>query len=248
MFETFKPSSASGVLSKQEKLNLQAYSKAWCPTCQTVKNESDFWKGQGKCIECCKLINKEWKLKNLSYNKEYKARDPEKWKKYSTEHNRKFRQENRDYYNERDRKWRKEWQKKYRKDSPIYKIRHRLASSFHRFKNGKGGKKTFDILDVQSLEHFISIMSSKTNNPNWLTEGYHLDHIWQIQWFSQAAIQDPETVFKLINHNSNLRPLPAQENISRSYLDFSPLRKEDFPKFAPYLNPDIKHKLEEFFK
>jgi hypothetical protein len=247
MFETFKPSSASGILSKQEKLDLQAYHKAWCPNCQTVKDESDFWKGQRTCVECCKIKRKEWLAKNPNYAKEYKARDPEKWRKYSTEHNKKFRQENREYYNERDRKWRREWQKKYRANSPTYKIRHRLRESFRRFKNGKGGKKTFDVLGVESLEHFITLMSSKTNNPNWLTDGYHLDHIWQTQWFSQAAIQNPEIVFALINHHSNLRPLPAQENISRSHTDFSPLQKEDFPKFAPYLNPDIRQKLEEFF-
>ena len=248
MFENFKPSLPSGILSRQEKLDLQAYGKAWCPTCQTVKNESDFWKGQRQCITCGKIANKKWKSDNPSYNKEYKDRDPEKWKKYSAEHNKKFREENREYYNERDRKWRKEWAKKYRANSPIYKIRHRLTESFRRFKNGKGGKKTFNVLGVESLEHFISLMSSKTDNTNWLTDGYHLDHIWQTQWFSQAAIQDPETVFALINHHSNLRPLPAQENISRSHADFSPLQKEDFPKFAPYLNQDIKQKLEELFQ
>ena len=247
MFENFKPSLPSGILSRQEKLDLQACGKAWCSTCQTVKNESDFWKGQRQCITCSKIANKKWKSDNPSYNKEYKDRDPEKWKKYSTEHNRKFRQENREYYNERDRKWRKEWAKKYRATSPTYKIRHRLRESFRRFKNGKGGKKTFDVLGVESLEHFITLMSGKTNNPNWLTDGYHLDHIWQTQWFSQAANQDPESVFALINHHSNLRPLPAQENISRSHSDFCPLNQEDFAKYAPYLNEDVRLKLEQHF-
>jgi hypothetical protein len=246
MFENFRPSLPSGILSRQECALLKSHNKMWCPTCQTVKDQTDFWKGQRVCVPCCKEAKKQWNLKNPNYKKEYQARDPEKWKQYSRERNKKFRQENRDYYNERDRKWRREWSKKHRQ-TPTWKVRHRLRESFRRFKNGKGGRKTFDILGVESLEHFISIMSSKTNNPNWLTDGYHLDHIWQIQWFSDAALRDPETVFSLINHHSNLRPLPQEENISRSHSDFSPLSKEDFPKFAPYLNESVRLKLEEYF-
>lgn len=248
MFENFKPSLPSGRISKQEKLNLQACGKKWCSTCLTVKDESNFWKGQrSTCIECGKIKKREWEIKNPNWHKKYRALDPEKWKKYRSEYMKKLRQENRNNFNERDKAWRKEWNKKYRATSVVHKMRHRLTQSFRRFKNGKGSKKTFDVLGVESLEHFITLMSSKTNNPNWLTDGYHLDHIWQVHWFSQAYIQNPETVFALINHHSNLRPLSIQDNKGRSHTDFSPLQKEDFPKFTPYLNPDIRQKLEEFF-
>lgn len=246
MFENFRPSLPSGILSKQEKFLLQSHGKRWCAKCETVKEESDFWKGSCRCKPCSKEDAKNWKNKNQNYGKEYRERNPDKWRDYSTKYNKKFRQENRDYYNERDRKWRREWSKKHRQ-TPTWKVRHRLRESFRRFKNGKGGRKTFDILGVESLEHFIVLMSSKTSNPNWLTDGYHLDHIWQVQWFSDAALRDPETVFALINHHSNLRPLPQEENISRSYSDFSPLVKGDFPKFAPYLNESVRLKLEEYF-
>lgn len=240
-FKPLKRSISSAEVDQLKKFNLR-----WCSKCRRTLNPNNFHNGQYHCKECGSKYRKKYNKENPNYQKEYKLRNPEKWRTYQGEYARRFRRENRDYYNERDRKWRKKWGKNYRK-MPHVKFRHRVSSMIARVKNGKCGIKTLRILAVSSIKEFINLMTLKTNNKNWISDGYNLDHIWQVGWFSKSSITHPKEVCLLINHHRNLRPLSKEENFMRSDVDFSPLNKKDFNLYSPYLNEDIKEKIKSYF-
>jgi len=140
-----------------------------------------------------------------------------------------------------------------RQITELHKMHIRMLQSFRRLIKRKFSTKAVFYTGCLSFEEFIVKMSAKTNNPNWISDGYHIDHIWQVHWFkdffdktdSQAELEE---LFKTVNNIRNLRPLPSSENLSRPNKDFSPLKEEDLIIYEPYLNIDILREVREFFK
>jgi hypothetical protein len=112
----------------------------------------------------------------------------------------------------------------------------------------KGRKcKSVYYVGVNTPEEFLNIMNSKCNNPNWISDKYQIDHIWQVHWFTDALEKDPENVSKIIHNHKNLRPIPASENINRDKYDYTSLCIEDFEIYKPYINKNILIQISDHF-
>lgn len=221
-------------------------------------------KHRNTCFSCRKIsILERSKLSRRRLRKE----NPEKYRQKSTS----YRERNPEKFKASKKAWKeknkekvKQYNKEYsrRKDgyffSPARKLTEKVRRSFltlKRFSSGKkvNSKSSFSYVGCESVEQFLSILSSKTSNQNWLQDGYEIDHIWQQHWFKEYIennLNEQEKIdslLRIINHHSNLRPLPADENLKRSWYDFSPLKLEDFKKFEPFLNQGIKKKIQEYF-
>lgn len=229
-------------ISRKEKLYLDSLNLKWCNSCKKAKEMKDFYKN----ISCCKICAnlKTYNCKKIGtkfYENFYSKENEEKRKKSQKERSAKYRK------SLKYKLWRKLWKKNKRSTNPIWKLKENLRSSLSRIKTGEKNKKTLTYIGVDSIEQFIFLMSEKTNNKNWLQDDYHIDHIWQLQWFDDYMKKNPEFILSLVNHHSNLRPLEAKYNISRDKYDFSPLKKEDFEKFKPFLDIEISEKIQFFF-
>jgi hypothetical protein len=123
-------------------------------------------------------------------------------------------------------------------NEPEFKLIKTIRRMINRVLTTKNQKSIY-YLGVKSAEEFIDLMNQKTSNKNWIKEGYHIDHIWQVHWFSEALKENAEKICLIINHHSNLRPIQAEENLIRSKQDFSILKYEDFAKYKDYLNISI---------
>jgi hypothetical protein len=229
-------------ISKSEKEYLKNLSLKWCAACKCAKTEINFYKTASCCKICSDLKTKKSKEPGSNFHKKFYSKDNEdKRKKSARERSKKYR--NTFKYKLK----RSQWKKNKRLFDPIWKLKENLRSSLARIKKGAKEKGTFKYLSVNSIEEFIYSMSEKTDNKNWIQENYHIDHIWQISWFSDYMLKDPELVLRLVNNHSNLRPLRPKDNTSRNKYDFTPLNKDDFPKYENYLNFDIKAAIQEYF-
>lgn len=77
----------------------------------------------------------------------------------------------------------------------------------------KGGRRTFDILGYGVEELKTHLESLFTDGMNWENYGdWHIDHIKPIAVFIREGMIDPREINKL----SNLQPLWAKDNMSKS--------------------------------
>lgn len=184
--------------------------------------------------------------KNQEYMKEYRLKNKEKYKSLK----KKWKEKNKDKFIS----WSRANYRKKMENSPEKFIIERIRRGINTAKKQKYHSNTaLFYTGCQSVEQLLFELSSRTDNPNWIQDGYEIDHIWQINWFSDYVRDNAENVDKidevmvLINHYSNLRPLSKQQNNSRPKNDFSPLRVEDFEKFKPFLNQGVLEKIEKHF-
>ncbi len=245
-----------------------------CSKCQQEKPLSEFYKKLNDLAKHCKTCAKAW-AKTHPYDKEKakisakKVRESEKHKEYR----KKWYEKNPDkkYYLTRDLKKKTVSEARYRAknkekirayhkarrimlktNSPAKFLLEKLSGSVRKLSRGKASISAAELCSVSSVEEFFSIINQKCDNPNWLNENYQVDHIWQVHWFRDFALNclsedQVVEVVKLINRTENLRPLPFLENNRRSFLDFCPLLEEDLPKYEPFLNKDILEKIKYFF-
>lgn len=188
---------------------------------------------------------RQWRAKNRKEKKYHLTCDKEK-KRLGAE---RYRAKNREAIKERARKRMQD----IKDNEPGKYIVQRIRNSITRFSKGRKSISAMDLCGVTDQYHFFREMNSKTDNPNWHKENYAIDHIWQVHWFENFSLNHHEDTnflefLKLINHHENLRPLPFSVNGRRGFFDFSPLQQEDFEKYKPYLDEDIKKKIEWFFK
>lgn len=187
---------------------------------------------------------RQWRIKNRKEKKYHLTGDPEKRRLGKARYREKYREQ----LKERARK-----KMQYIKENePGKYIVQRIRNSICRFSKGRKSISAMDLCGVTDQYHFFREMDSKTDNPNWHKENYAIDHIWQVHWFEDFSSNHHEDAnfldfLKLINHHENLRPLPFSVNGRRGFFDFTPLQQEDFEKYRPYLDGDIKRKIEWFF-
>ena len=225
--ETFHPMGKN--ISRYESRALAELGLKWCPRCQTAKPFDVFRTLYAKpsfhCRECDRKLSREFAVKYPHQIQKSNRSDRKKeWSKLYRK-----RPEYADRYNEYQRK-------RYAKN-PLIKVRSCLAQATRKVFGYRGGLHTMQIIGVQSCEEFISLMSSKTQNPNWIKDGYHLDHIWQFNWFVDFLKEhrDNTEIFQkalsVIHCHKNLRPLSPSDNIARLGNDFSPLAASDLPMY-----------------
>lgn len=208
-----------------------------CIKCRTFKDSFCFHKQKDKlqayCIDCFKILKKEWYLSNKD---RLKLTSIEKSKKYREENIQKVREKSIKYYydnREKSIKYSKEWAKnnrieinkkrlirdKKRMDNdPIFKLASVIRKSINRVLwKGNYTKKsrTHEILgcSFQEFKNFIEIKFEKWMNwdnhglyngePNY---GWDLDHIIPI-----SSAKNEEEVL-LLNNYTNFQPLCSKIN------------------------------------
>lgn len=118
------------------------------------------------------------------------------------------------------KKWRKsynKWRNKKRIEDPAYKVHTNIRS---RVSNMIKNVKTYRVGSIKNMfgcdrDHLIKHIESKfTSNMSWDNYGtyWHIDHVIPISTFD---LSDPEQC-KTANHWTNLQPLEASKNISKS--------------------------------
>ena len=212
-----------------------------CTMCDIDKESTEFRKGQGRCLRCLCLIEKNRRLKynethkneinnnriqKIEKRKQLKTElEPirkAKFKQYQKEYRTKHREANFIYqkqYREKHREKFREYFLKYQKmklKTDIgfrlsYSLRLRIRIALH----GKGkSKRSWDLIgcNINELKRYLE----KKFKPgmtweNWGRYGWHIDHIRPCISFD---LIDPEQQ-KICFHYTNLQPLWAAENQSK---------------------------------
>lgn len=171
-----------------------------------------------ECINCTKKRVKEYAEKNkdkkIEYNKKYHSLNT------SIEKRKQRDLKNRDKIIENDRKRWPEKQKRL-KENPENKIKQALRARLNKFVSGK--HKTAHTMDLLGCDfsffkkHIESLFyvredGTEMNWENYGFNGWHLDHIIPCSFFK---LSKPEQQ-KLCFHYSNIQPLWAEHNLSKS--------------------------------
>ena len=137
------------------------------------------------------------------------------------EGNRRYREANKEIIAERNRRYfeankgkRAKYEKQRKDNDPLFKLTKNLRSlisgSFKR-KGYKKGSKTEQILGCSFLDFKEYIEEQFTQGMNWANYGqWHIDHIIPI------SVAENEAQILILNRYQNLRPLWADENLSKS--------------------------------
>ncbi len=137
---------------------------------------------------------------------------------------------------------------KKRKPKPISQERailQRVKNGIRQITLGKKAQRSLAYTGCSSVEEFITKLSEKSDNPNWIKDKYHIDHVLQIHWFREHLEKNPddkELISRLISHHSNLRPLSKRDNLYRSFVDVSCFKDmESFLAIEKFLNQKIRN-------
>lgn len=164
------------------------------------------------------LLNKD---KKKEYQKKYDVANKDKIKerkrKYNLKNNDKVRKHQKEYYlknKDKIRKHQKEYKNNREKTDPIFKfkrnLRNLIRNSITRYGFTKKSK-TFKIVGCSFEEAILHFQNRFTDGMTLANHGeWHIDHIIPL---STASTE--EEVIKL-NHISNLQPLWADDNLSKS--------------------------------
>ena len=198
-----------------------------CNHCQQIKEINLFVKKSNDkyrplCKDCYSLKRKEYYQKNKEVIKEksknWKLKNPDKFKKYYTEYNKTISDKKRQY----QRQYQREYMKNRKETDKLFKLSDLIRSKIRKCFNGYKSKKTTEILGC-SFEEFKIYLESKFEYwMNWdnhglyngeLNYGWDIDHIIPI-----SSAKTEEDIIKL-NHYTNLRPLCSYYNrvIKRNY-------------------------------
>ena len=190
-----------------------------CSKCKEEKNVCEFGNDKSRknnlsylCKECLILKSKKYKENNKDkitfYLEEYRQKNKEKLKVARTE----YRKKNK----EKIKKYGRYYSDKKRKESNIVKISENIRRRIlHILKSKKIRKKnkTLDILGCD-FEYLKTYLENKffigMNWDNYGLNGWHIDHIIPL-----SSAQSEDEVYKLC-HYTNLQPLWAKDNLSKS--------------------------------
>ena len=198
-----------------------------CKSCTSKKNKEWYYKNHKRNLE----VRRKWHNENKEYRKKYKK----KWREENRDDNilyaKQYRKENSDkvkeyrkwyYHNHpnspKNNKKRRDKETKRsrlrRKNDPLYKfksnIRRRVCEIFAK-NNLQKPRKTVEILGCGWQTSMNHIESQFVNGMSWENrELWHIDHIIPL-----SHAKNEKQLLKLC-HYTNLQPLWAKENISKS--------------------------------
>lgn len=192
----------------------------------TSKNTKDGLKNM--CKECVRIKNKEWRLNNPNYRKEYRKNNIEllnvKDKKYY-EDNKEIILEKKKTYNAKSRDLINKQQRKYRnevlKKNPLFIVSSAIRDSIRaRLKSKKLIKitKTETILGCSFSDFKLHIESKFKDWMSWDNYGnpkdgvYELNKTWDIDHIIPMCTAITEDDVYRLNHYTNLQPLCSYVN------------------------------------
>jgi hypothetical protein len=213
-----------------------AYQNKKCSHCKQEKSQSDFYKNKTfkNGLDCyCKDCRKEKNLTSFNkearakYLKKYSAEHADylkeyykKWAEENKQHLSTYRKNKREELAEYQRQWRlkngrlKELEK--RKNSVSDRIQNSFRSIInHSLRDGKGHKKTFDILgySIEKLKRHIE--KQFLPGMGWHNYGqWHIDHKIPLSAFNYQSVDDFD--FKRAWALKNLQPLWKIDNLSKN--------------------------------
>ena len=237
--KAFKTSLSSEDLKKFERLKKRVRNAKWrAENPEKVKVQSA--KRRAKNPEKLKQINAKWYVKNAEKakqdNAKWRTENPEKkkaqdakWRAENPDYNAAWNAENPEKVKAQDAKWRAEnpdypaaWRAKNpeklkdQRNRPENKLRSAVNTAFKRIRQNKP-TDTLKLLGCtweEAKAHFESLFQE---GMTWENHGrgegkWHIDHIRPVASFSGAS----EEELKQMNHISNLQPLWAADNLSKS--------------------------------
>jgi len=201
-----------------------------CTKCKQEKSILLFYTNQSNkfgvscwCKECESKIKKKLKKENPQKEKErhkrYQAKHKYKIKEYYLE----YYSKNKDKYKERNKKWFMQNRKKFReyernkrKTDSCFRIKQALRCRlYHVLKGTNKSTSTLELLGC-SIEEFKNHLERQfINGMSWDNYGYygwHIDHIKPCDSFDLTLEEEQRKCF----HYSNLQPLWAKDNLSKS--------------------------------
>lgn len=191
------------------KDKLKTYNKAWREVNKDIiKAKSKAWREANK--EKKKALDKAYyeanKDKIITQAKAYGEANKEKRKAY----NNSYRKANKDKINA----YKNAYQKQRRKTNPLFRLKDNLRSrTWNAFKN-KGYRKNTKTQEMLGVDWEVAkkhIERQFKKGMNWDNYGeWHIDHIIPL------ASANTEERLKELCHYSNLQPLWAENNISKS--------------------------------
>ena len=206
-----------------ERLDITTVTKA-CSKCDEVKTLEFFspraTARDGRRADCkaCGAAQKTRKREELG----------DEYKEYKKEYNKEYRRKNGEKLNENNRQWRKDnphYETDRRANDPLYRIRKNVSCAVYAAlaarRTSKDGQSTFAHLPYttqQLREHIESQFEDWMTWDNWGMIGgdertWNIDHIYPHSKFQYETLEDE--AFKLCWSLNNLRPLDAEENVSK---------------------------------
>ena len=189
---------------------------------EKVKAENAKWRAENP--EKAKESNARWYAENpekvRAENAKWRAENPEKAKQDSA----KWRAENPEKKKALDAKWRaenpekvKKTNAKWRAKDPLIRLQQNMRSSCSRVVKqlslGKKPMSTFKWIGCSPEEFKARLESLFTEGMTWQNYGeWHVDHIRPICSFTAEE-------WEQVNHYTNLRPLWAEDNLTKSGFD-----------------------------
>jgi hypothetical protein len=162
-------------------------------------------------IENVKKSRKEHYQKNIEKMREEKNNYGKKHRKEKSEYDKSYRIKNK----EKIKKIKKEWEYKM-KDDPIFKLKRNMRRRVcHTLKGNLKKDKTFNLVGCYPEELKQYLESQFSDQMTWENYGkvWHVDHIIMLQEFDFSK----EEEIRLAFHYTNLRPLLANDNMSRKF-------------------------------
>jgi hypothetical protein len=186
-----------------------------CITCQQTKNLSEFQlrndtkKHRNSCKACGLIRRKKWKHENdYDRNQYLKHKD----KKLSAAKNYRQKQD----YKEKAKVWRDNSRSKQRKTNPLYRITHNLRRrtllALHGHYKADTTIKLVGCSAEELKKHLESLWIEGMSWENYGLHGWHIDHIIPLSSFDLSKEEDQRKAL----HYSNLQPLWAKDNLSKS--------------------------------
>ena len=170
-----------------------------------IYNKKYYQENKEKQLEYIKKYREENKEKYAEYSKEYYEQNKEKQSEYAKE----YYQENKEHY--------AEYQTERYHSEPDFKLAKIIRSFCFRVTNAVKEDKELRSLEYLgcSLAEFKAHIESQWQEgmtwENHSMHGWHIDHIKPLDWFIKNS-DDPWQA----NHYTNLQPLWAEENLSKS--------------------------------
>lgn len=201
-----------------------------CCECNSERAKDYYNKNKDKITEQRKDYRKQNKNKisegMKGYYKQNKDKLSKRKKNYYKQNKDKINEQSKNYYNENKdtiTEKKKEYynenkdmilvqKKEYHKQNPAPKF---LRDSLNRiFNNWKGGRKKMEKLHGYTFEQLVARIEFQfKDGMSWDNRSeWHIDHKKPIARFLEQGITDP----KIINALSNLQPLWAKDNLSKS--------------------------------
>ena len=195
-----------------------------CITCKIEKDLSKFSKNKRAkdglnytCKSCKNEKLKKWREANIEHEKQYYQNNKERIKEYRKQ----YRKANKELIKERNKKYyqankdkRNEYRRQRRQSDPMYKLKCNLRKRAYSALKNKGyskDSKTQEMLGVDWEVCKAHIERQFTKGMNWTNYGkWHVDHIIPL-----ASAKTPERL-KQLCHYSNLQPMWAEDNLSKS--------------------------------